>query len=345
MSSAFANNFFENIQVDMYSATPKYLQLAYSILSAIEAGKIQKNILLPSLNELSCNLEISRETADKGYKYLQHMGILQAIPGKGHYVATTEIKQEVKICLLINKISDEKKVFYDAFVSSLGMQVPIDFYVYNNDYVLFKKLLSGKADYSHYVIIPHFYDHVAEAESLINTIPKEKLILLDKNISSIKGKHGCIYENFRKDIYGALEKALVPLGKYETLKLVFPEKSYFPEEIIHGFNSFCQQYAFERKVICDVENEEINRREAYITLTEPDMITLIEKVGEQGFKLGEEVGLISYNETPLKKFILDGITTISTDYRQMGVLAAKMISEDYREKVELNFSINLRPSL
>ena len=100
MKQQFVNkgdSFFDNIQVDMYSSTPKYIQLAHSILGAIEAGKIKKNLPLPSLNELTYNLEISRETADKGYKYLQHLGVLQAIPGKGHYVPSEAVKQETRI--------------------------------------------------------------------------------------------------------------------------------------------------------------------------------------------------------------------------------------------------------
>ncbi len=119
-------SFFENIQVDMYSATPKYLQLAHSILGAIESGKIEKNILLPSLNELTFNLEISRETADKGYKYLQHLGVLNSIPGKGHYITTTEIKQELRVCLLINKISDEKKEPKETLQISEQTSLPTD---------------------------------------------------------------------------------------------------------------------------------------------------------------------------------------------------------------------------
>lgn len=80
-SSTSLNSFFENITADMYLSTPKYLQLAHSILEAIEHGKLQKNILLPSLNEITFNLEISRETADKSYKYLQHLGVVQSIQG------------------------------------------------------------------------------------------------------------------------------------------------------------------------------------------------------------------------------------------------------------------------
>ncbi len=57
--------FFENVQVDEFSATPKYLQLTHSILDAIEAGKLKKDDLVPSINELSFELEISRDTAEK----------------------------------------------------------------------------------------------------------------------------------------------------------------------------------------------------------------------------------------------------------------------------------------
>ena len=153
-----SNNFIDHIKVDMYSSTPKYLQLAHSILEAIEAGKIEKNVLLPSLNEVTFNLDISRETADRGYKYLQQLGVLQSVPGKGHYIVTTEIKQELKVCLLINKISDEKKLFYDAFVANLGAHVPIDFYIYNNDFKLFKRLIEQKDQYSHLAIMPHFLE-------------------------------------------------------------------------------------------------------------------------------------------------------------------------------------------
>ncbi|WP_207422544.1 substrate-binding domain-containing protein [Desertivirga brevis] len=339
------DGFFEYVQMDMYSSTPKYLQLAHSILDAIKKGKIKKNILLPSLNELTYNLEISRETADKSYKYLQSLGILNTIPGKGHYITTTEVKQDLRICLLINKISNEKKNFYEAFVAKLGMDVPIDFYIYNNDFLLFKKFFSKKTSYSHYLIMPHFTDSSGKAESLINTIDKGKLILLDKKLPAITGNPGLIYENFKKDIYTALEKALVPLSRYHTLKLVFPERSYYPKEIIQGFNSFCLQYAFEREVVGSIEDSGIEAGQVYICLCEDSLIKLLEKIQISDLKVGKDIGVISYNESPIKKIILNGITTISTDYRKMGEIAADMIKNNYRGEFELPFTLNIRPSL
>ena len=64
------NSFLQLITIDCYSATPKYLQIAHSVLSAISKGQLEKDELLPSINELSFESDISRDTAEKGYTYL-----------------------------------------------------------------------------------------------------------------------------------------------------------------------------------------------------------------------------------------------------------------------------------
>ncbi|WP_256014103.1 GntR family transcriptional regulator [Desertivirga xinjiangensis] len=337
---------FEHIHIDEYSATPKYLQLTNSILAAIEGGKINKNDMLPSINELSYELEISRDTAEKGYKYLKKLGVLGSIPGKGYYITATDFRQTLRICLLFNKLSSHKKLVYDAFVSALGEQVGVDFYIYNNDVKLFKKLLGNKMDgYSHYVVIPHFIEGGENAYEIINTIPKEKLVLLDKKVPGVEGEYAAVYENFERDIYSALEQAREALSKYHTIKLIFPEKSYYPKEIKKGFLRFCQQYAFNHKVITDIDSELIAAGEVYINLMENDLVILIEKIMSSKLVVGKEVGVISYNETPLKKIILNGITTISTDFYEMGTIAAKMILDNSRRHVEVPFRITHRNSL
>jgi DNA-binding transcriptional regulator YhcF (GntR family) len=65
------NSISQYIFIDYYSATPKYLQLADSISKAIGEGKITMDEVLPSINEISFEFEISRDTAEKGYKYLK----------------------------------------------------------------------------------------------------------------------------------------------------------------------------------------------------------------------------------------------------------------------------------
>jgi DNA-binding transcriptional regulator YhcF (GntR family) len=335
-----------HIVVDEYSSTPKYKQLTNAILAAIESGKLKKNSLLPSINELSFGLEISRDTAEKGYRHLRKLGIVESVPGKGYFIVNTDFARKLKICLLFNKLSPHKKIIYDAFSKAIGEQALIDFYIYNNDFALFKKLILGKKDdYSHFVIIPHFIEGGENAQDIINTIPKEKLIILDKLLPGITGEYGAAYENFSQDIYGALEQALARLSNYHTLKIIFPKDSYFPKEILTGFYRFCQQYAFNHKVIHNIKEEEINVGEVYINLMEDDLVTLIERLIALKLKIGKEVGLISYNETPLKRFILDGLTTISTDFKELGTKAAELILSNKTEKIEIPFYLNLRNSL
>jgi DNA-binding transcriptional regulator YhcF (GntR family) len=338
--------FLKIIHIDDYSATPKYLQLSNSIIAAIEKESLKKDDILPSINEMSYMLEISRDTAEKGYKYLKKAGVIVSVPGRGFFVASTDFKKTINVFLLFNKLSAHKKIIYDSLVSSLGPDAVIDFYIYNNDYAIFKKLIQNRrTDYSHYVIIPHFLEGGETAYDIINTLPKEKLILLDKKLSGVEGEYAAIYENFEQDIYNALSEARTRLAKYDTLKIIFPKKSYFPKEIINGFKRFCQQYAFNHVIVSDINVEPLAKGEVYINLMEDDLVVLIEKIMSQNLVLGKDVGVISYNETPLKKLILKGITTVSTDFVKMGTMTADLIINNKIEQSEVPFHVRLRPSL
>ena len=337
---------FKHIFFDEYSATPKYQQLANSIVKAISNGKLQVDDLLPSINELSFQYDISRDTAEKGYKYLKKIGIIGSVPGKGYFIKSTNVDNKKKIFLLFNKLSAHKKIIYDSLVSKLGDTATIDFYIYNNDFSLFKKLLLNcKEDYDHFVIIPHFIEGTDMAHELLNKIPKEKLILLDKIVPGVTGEFGAIYENFEKDIFHALEQALPQLSKYHTIRIIFPEYTYHPCEILTGFNKFCQEYTFQHNVVDNIKKETISKGEVYINLMENDLVKLIEKIVEADLIVGSDVGIISYNDTPLKKFILNGITTISTDFFMMGEKTADLILNNSVEHLEAKFYLTLRNSL
>lgn len=339
-------NIFDFINVDGLSLTPKYIQLANSIQDAVVSGKIKNNWILPSLHELTYHLEISKETADRGYKYLRDLGVLSSVPGKGHYVTAKTIEQPRKVFLLLDKLSAGKKAFYDVFSQVLGDNVTIDFYIYNEDFELFKKLLDRRRDgYSHYVILPHFNDGGERAHELINTLPKDKLILLDRAVEGVSGAYGSVLENFKRNVYKAMETVLEDLSKYDTIRMLTSPNSTLSPDMAKGFNLFCQQYAFDRSIENDVHQLNIKQGEVLICLNDDDLVVLIEKIREKGLEVGKDVGIISYNETPLKKYILKGITTISTDFEQMGIKAAKMVLKNQMEQVELDCRLKVRHSL
>jgi DNA-binding transcriptional regulator YhcF (GntR family) len=341
-----SENIYRIIKIDEQSITPKYIQLANSVLEAIEQQMLEKDYMLPSINDLSYELEISRDTIEKAYRHLKQLGVIGSVPGKGYFIAKTDFRQSIKVFLIFNKLSLHKKIIYDSLVSVLGEQVAIDFYIYNNDFNLFKKLLQHrKSDYTHYVIIPHFLEGGEKAAEVINEIKTGNLILLDKIIPGIRREYSAVYENFEKDIFEALQNALPQLEKYQTLKIVFPSYTYFPVEILKGFQSFCREYAFNYKEVHKIADEPIKEGEVYINLMEDDLVVLLGKIQATKLKVGKNIGIISYNETPWKKFILDGITTISTDFKKMGEIGAQMILNNEKKHIEVPFALTLRNSL
>lgn len=341
-----SENIYRIINIDEHSITAKYIQLTNAIVQAIEHGKLEKDYLLPSINEMSYELDISRDTVEKAYRKLKTLGVVGSIPGRGYFISKTDFKQSIKVFLIFNKLSAHKKIIYDSIVRILGEKAAIDFYIYNNDFNLFKKLIQGRKDeYTHYVIIPHFVEGSDQANDIINEIAGGQLILLDKLIPGIQRNYSAVYENFEEDIFGALKEALPKLQKYHRLKIVFPAFNYFPDEILKGFNSFCNEYAFDFKVIYDIGSEILEDGDVFINLVEDDLVILLGKIQHSNFEVGKNIGIISYNETPWKEFILNGITTISTDFKKMGELTAQMILNNENAHIEVPFSLTLRKSL
>lgn len=335
-----------HIKINDYSNTPKYQQIYNSIVEGIENHDILPGDKLPSIHEVCAQFDVAKGTVERAYELLKEKEIIGAVKGKGFYINYTQTGKNLKIFLLFNKLSTHKKIIYDAFVESLGSGVSIDFFIYNNDFRLFRDLVQKQArSHTHFVIIAHFYEGGDKAYELINSLPKHKLVLLDKLLDGVTGQYGAVFQNFEKDLYQALTEALPLLRKYTTLNLLFPSYTYHPRGIMNGFYKFCSEHGFTAKVIHEIEREIIQPQNTYINLMEEDLVSLIRKIKDTPYVLGQEVGILSYNETPLKQFLLEGITVLSTDFAQMGRTAARLVLTDSREHVENPFRLIVRKSL
>lgn len=76
----------ELITINESCATQKYIQIANSLIKEIENENIHLGDNLPSINKLSIELDIARDTVERGYKYLKNIGIIGAVPRRGYYV-------------------------------------------------------------------------------------------------------------------------------------------------------------------------------------------------------------------------------------------------------------------
>ena len=73
---------------------------------------------------------------------------------------------------------------------------------------------------------------------------------------------------------------------------------------------------------CSKKTKSYLEGKKYINLMEEDLVKILDKIISLDLTVGRQVGLISYNETPLKNYIMNGLTTISTDFKTMGITAA-----------------------
>jgi len=120
----------------------------------------------------------------------------------------------------------------------------------------------------------------------------------------------------------------------------------YPVEIITGFRNFCLQQDFEKRIINEIKPDTyIKPGEAYIVIEETDLVQLIKNCNLKKLKVGKDVGIISYNETPLKEILMEGISVLSTDHAKMGETAARLILENKQEKIKNPFTLILRKSL
>ena len=136
------------------------------------------------------------------------------------------------------------------------------------------------------------------------------------------------------------------LKKYDRLILVYPSKSIHPSplRIVHGFKFFCQKYDFDFEILDEIyEDMEFERKDVYITIEEMDLVNLMRQIRARNLTLGTDIGVISYNETPLKELL--GITVISTDFKAMGETAAYMILKNKKERVKNVFKYIERNSV
>jgi DNA-binding transcriptional regulator YhcF (GntR family) len=72
---------FFNIELDDSNNTPKYKQIVESISELIQSGNIKYGQKLPSINQVSFDYYISRDTVEKAYAILKESGVIESING------------------------------------------------------------------------------------------------------------------------------------------------------------------------------------------------------------------------------------------------------------------------
>jgi len=344
----------EYIYVDTESRIPKYKQVMDSIINSIHKGSLGMGEKIPSINEVSEEYLLSRDTVEKAYGLLKEQKIIISVKGKGYYISKTDLTIKAKVLFLINKLSTYKMRIFNSFVNSLDANTHVDLDIYHCEPLVFSNIIENKKNlYDYYVIMPHFKNenlqHMGCTDDIlkaIHSIPNGKLIIMDRNLKSLSKEAGRVYQDFTEDIYNALTEGLEKLSKYKKVILVYPNKGVYPypKGIVTGFKRFCIQHDMDYEILDEIyDSMELQLGDLYIIIEESDLVNLVKQSRDRHYKLGEDIGIISYNDTPLKELL--GITVISTDFKKMGEEAAKMIVDNKRVEIKNDFNFIDRHSV
>ena len=321
------------IPVDTTSNRPKYQQIRDGILASIEMGGLTHGQQLPSINELAQQQNLAKVTVAKAYEELRQRGIIRGQQGKGFYVASTEVSSSLNIFLLFDTLNAYKETLFYALKAVLPVNARLNPFFHHYDRDLFQSLIqNNRGNYQYYVIMPHFNEDVSQ---IVKQIPPDKLVILDKPIKKLKGRYAAVYQSFEQDILQALQSGVDLLAKYSRLTLVLSRDQFqfVPEGILAGFAAFQQLQKISCAVADTFTPALIKPGEAYLLFSERDLIAFIKHVHQAKLQLGQDVGLISYDDTPMKEILEGGVTVISTDFEKMGRTTGQLILEKRQEQI------------
>jgi DNA-binding transcriptional regulator YhcF (GntR family) len=329
------------IFIDTKSSSPKYRQIIDSVYKAIERRLLKKGDKIPSINQICSDFKLSRDTVMVAFNELKAKGNLMSQPGKGYYIANTDIHHEERIFVLFDELNAFKEDLYNSLMSALKGKANVEVYFHHFNYKVFKNLIAESiGKYTSYIIMPAAFENT---QHLLNKIPKDKVFILDRLKPDLV-RYPVVFQDFKLDFYNALSEGISYLRKYRKLVFVNPGGKE-PVERSIAFEQFCVENNFEYEVVKSLAGIRPSLYEAYFLISDRDLVQLVKIAKRYKLKLGKKFGIVSFNDTMLKEVVAGGITTISTDFVEMGRTLAEMVLERNGKQIRNPSKLIVRNSL
>lgn len=314
----------KKIRIDANSGETKLQQLINELVRIIHA-ELNEGDLLPSVNEVSKQLVISRDTVFKAYRELKKRGLVDASPNKGYYVSR-EVK---KVLMLLDYYSPHKETLFRQVQKNLDDSYSVDLMFHHYNQRLFDSIiLENVARYNYYIVMNFDTQNFRLADFVMKLDPA-KLLLLDIPVKDWNGtnpqKYNYIWQDFEQPVYNILAELHERIARYRVFHLVNPVHLQHPAGTVSAFNRFCKDYRIKGNVISSKPEVKVKKHEAYFVLRQPDLQELLEECRDYNLQVGTDAGILVYNDSPLYEFVSCGITVISADFKLMGKKVSQFI--------------------
>ena len=331
----------KTIHVNTNLPKAKYRQIIDSVIDGIERKHFVKGDKIPSINKLSSDFGLSRDTVILAFNELKSMGVIKSQLGKGFYITSTDVQREENIFVLLDELNAFKEDLYNSFIKTLKGKVNVDVYFHHCNLKVFKNLiLKNAGNYTSYVIMPAILENTGH---IISKLPSGRVYILDRLKPDLKN-YSVVYQDFEHDFYDALVEGTLLLKNYRKLVFVNPGGRE-PEQRSAGFSRFCEENNFNFEIIKSLVGVRPELYEAYFLASDRDLVEIVKIANDYNYKVGKKFGIVSFNNTMLKEVVAGGITTVSTDFVEMGKTLAKMIIEKKHQQIRNPSRLIIRNSL
>lgn len=317
----------------------KLQSLLDAIHEAIATGSFKPGDPLPSVNELSRMSGFSRDTIVKAYNILKQQSVIESTPAKGFYVSGSSFR----VFMLLDDFSAFKEQLYKAFRENLPQEYSVDLLFHHYNSPVFEQLVRNAIGrYSMYVIMNL---NNTKLHPVLSKIDPNRLLILDMG-SDQDPKINYLLQNFDASVSNCLEKGADLLKKYRELIFIYSRhKTPHPSDTEKAVREFCQIHGLEFRVMSEFEPGMMKPGQVYMPFTDNDLVQVLKGCRSQCLSLGSEVGIIAYNDTPMKEIAGNGITVISVDFHEMGTKAAGFVKNKTRVQELLSTRLIIRESL
>lgn len=311
--------------MDFSGAHTKLQRVINTILNAINFGAYEIGDELPSINKLSFQFGLSRDTVFKAYGELKKRGLVESTPAKGYRVAQTT----TRVLLFLDSYSPFKDELYNSFVSNLPSSYKVDLAFHHYNYAVFESVLLDSVGKYHMYVVMNFNNE--KISDILYKIDANKLLILDWGQYKDE-KYSYVCQDFGEQPYNCFIQARDMLRKYRKICYVYPEGSFHPVTTLEYFKRFCSEAGLLWELTETIDDKTVLPRQAYFFFRQKDIVSILKVVRAKKLRTGTDIGLLAYNDSPLYEVLENGITTISTDFRLMGTRAAQYVEN--KEKVQ-----------
>jgi len=327
------------LHINESAGQTKVQQLVHSISEAISNRKLKTGDALPSVNQLSTESGFSRDTVFKAYNILKKRNIIESAPTKGYYIAS----ESYRVFMLLDDFSAFKEQLYQSFRHHLPDSYSVDLLFHHYNKEIFNHLIQNSLGrYNSYIVMNISNKNVAP---ILKKIDSNKLLILDMGNPG-KNDYNYILQNFNEAVINCLEEGAGKIKKYNELVFAYSEVSTpHPSETLNAVKLFCSKHNIKFHRVSKIQDSEVEKGKIYFVVRDADLVHVIKTCRKKNYLPGTDVGILSYNDTPMKQIVGGGISVLSTNFELMGEMAAQFVKNKQRIKKVLPTFLTLRESV